>query len=150
MTTSQRLVDAFLAEPALALVGASRSGEKFGNQILRELRAQGRTVWPLHPAAEVIDGVPCYAHYRDLPHPPGGTIVCVSPADAVTAVRDAAEAGVRRVWLQQGAESPYVVNLCAELGLEVVAGACILMFASPHGIHRAHRALEGVLGRLPR
>ena len=106
MTTSQHLVDAFLAEPVLALVGASRSGDKFGNQILRELRAQGRTVLPLHPAADAIDGVPCYSHYADLPQRPGGTIVCVSPADAVTAVRDAAEAGVKRVWLQQGAESP--------------------------------------------
>lgn len=150
MTTSQHLVDAFLAEPVLALVGASRSGAKFGNQILRELRAQGRTVLPLHPAADAIDGVPCYSHYADLPQRPGGTIVCVSPADAVTAVRDAAEAGVKRVWLQQGAESPYVANLCLELGLEAVVGACILMFASPTGIHRAHRALAGAFGRLPR
>mgnify|MGYP006280457895 CR=1 FL=1 len=150
MTTSQRLVDAFLAEPVLALVGASRSGDKFGNQILRELRAQGRTVLPLHPAADAIDGVRCYAHYADLPSRPGGTIVCVSPADAVTAVRDAADAGVRRVWLQQGAESPYVANLCLELGIEAVIGSCILMFAAPKGIHRAHRALAGAFGRLPR
>lgn len=150
MTTSRSAVDAFLSEPVLALVGASRSGEKFGNQILRELRNQGRTVLPLHPVARAIDDVPCYARYADLPLQPGGVIVCVPPADAVTAVRDAAEAGVRRVWLQQGAESPYVANLCIELGLEAVTGQCILMHASPHGIHRAHRAIEGMLGRLPR
>jgi len=31
-----------------------------------------------------------------------------------------------------------------------VVGECILMFANPHGIHRAHRVIEGALGRLPR
>lgn len=142
-------VERFLEQPALALVGASRTGEKFGNLILRELRAKGWRVYPLNPAVSELDGVTCYAHFRDMPEPVGGVIVCVSPDDAVTVVRDAAEAGIRRVWLQQGAESPYVANLCIELGLDAVVGECILMHASPTGVHRAHRAIEGMLGRLP-
>jgi uncharacterized protein len=142
-------IDRFLEQPALALVGASRTGAKFGNVILRELRAKGRHVYPLHPAVTTIDGVPCYAHLADMPEKVGGVIICVSPDDAVTAVRDAAEAGIRHVWLQQGAESPYVANLCRELGLDAVLGECILMYANPTGIHRAHRWLEGVLGRVP-
>jgi predicted CoA-binding protein len=43
------------------------------------------------------------------------------------------------VWLQQGAESPDVIAASRELGLDVVAGECILMFAKPAGFHRAHR-----------
>lgn len=150
MRSSRSSVEAFLQQPALALVGASRSGEKFGNVILRELRAKGVRVYPLHPVAPMIDGVQCYAHFKDLPEPVGGVIISVPPADAVTAVRDAAEAGIKRVWLQQGAESPYVANLCLELGVDAVLGECILMFAHPTGIHRAHRVLEGALGLLPR
>jgi predicted CoA-binding protein len=143
-------VESFLAQPALALIGASRSGEKFGNVILRELTAKGMRVYPLHPAAQEIDGVRCYAHFRDMPEPIGGVIICVHPEDAVTAVRDAADAGITHVWLQRGAESPYVLQLCADLGLDVVAGECILMFARPTGIHRVHQVLEGALGMLPR
>lgn len=150
MKNSRSSVDAFLAQPAFAIVGVSRTGKKFGNLILRELRAKGMRVYPLHPAATTIDGVTCYAHLKDMPEPIGGMIVCVTPGDAVSAVRDAAEAGIRHVWLQQGAESPYVVELCVELGLDAVVGECILMFANPSGIHRAHRMLEGALGRLPR
>ena len=150
MKNSRSSIDAFLAQPALALVGVSRSGEKFGNVILRELRSKGRRVYPLHPAAEMIDGVKCYAHFRDMPEPVGGLIVNVSPADAVTAVRDAAEAGIKHIWLQQGAESPYVANLCVELGLDAVVGECILMFVEPTGIHKVHRMLESAFGRLPR
>lgn len=146
---SRSSIERFLAQPALALIGASRTGEKFGNLILRELRKKGLHVYPLNPAVSTLDGVPCYAHLADMPEEVGGVIVCVSPDDAVTAVRDAADAGIKHVWLQQGAESPYVANLCKELGLDAVIGECILMYASPTGIHRAHRWLEGALGRLP-
>jgi uncharacterized protein len=149
MKNKRSSVDAFLSQPAFAIAGVSRSGGKFGNLILRELREKGMRVYPLHPAADMIDGVQCYAHLKDMPEPIGGMIVCVAPGDAVTAVRDAAEAGITHVWLQQGAESPYVARLCEELGLDAVVGECILMFASPKGIHRAHQVLEGVLGRLP-
>jgi hypothetical protein len=150
MKNSQAAVDAFLAQPALALVGVSRSGEKFGNVILRELRAKGRRIYPLHPVAPMIDGVRCYAHFKDMPEPIGGVIVCVSPDDAVSVVRDAADAGIHNVWLQQGAQSPYVAQLCKELGLNAVLGECILMHVNPTGIHRVHRFVEGALGRLPR
>lgn len=149
MRSSRSSVDAFLAQPAFALIGASRSGEKFGNIILRQLRSRGLRVYPLHPAVATIGGVKCYAHFNEIPEPVGGVIVCVPPADAVTAVRDAAEAGIKHVWLQQGAESPYVAKLCSELGLNAVLGECILMFAKPTGIHKAHRVLAGMLGRLP-
>ena len=149
MRSSRSSVDAFLAQPAFALIGASRSGKKFGDVILRELRSKGMRVYPLHPVAATIDGVTCYAHFSEIPERVGGVIVSVPPADAVTVVREAAGAGIRHVWLQQGAESPYVMQVCSELGLNAVLGECILMFAKPAGIHRAHRALAGMFGRLP-
>src|SRR4051812_46733615 len=84
--TRRSSIDAFLAQPAIALIGASRSRGKFGNIILRELRSKGMRVYPLHPVAATIDGVQCYAHFFEIPEPVGGVIVCVPPADAVTAV----------------------------------------------------------------
>ena len=150
MSSIRSSIEAFLAQPAVAIAGVSRSGEKFGNVILRELRAKGRHVYPLHPVATMIDGAVCYAHLADMPEPVTGIIINVAPADAVTALRDAAEAGIRHVWLQQGSESPYVANLCIELGLDAVVGECILLHAEPTGIHRMHRVLEGALGRLPK
>lgn len=58
--TSRATVESFLAQPALALVGMSRSGKKFGNVAYRELTAKGYRVYPIHPAADSIDGVRCY------------------------------------------------------------------------------------------
>ncbi len=55
-TTSMGAVERFLAQPAFALAGASRTGEKFGNVILRELLAKGMHVYPLNPGTTSIDG----------------------------------------------------------------------------------------------
>ena len=67
MRTSRAAVDEFLAKSAIAIVGASRTGRKFGNVAMRELRARGYRVYPIHPVAESIDAVPCYTRFEKLP-----------------------------------------------------------------------------------
>jgi predicted CoA-binding protein len=75
--------------------------------------------------------------------------VVVPSIAASEVVRDAAAAGVRHVWLQQGAESPALVALCRHLGLTVVSNECVLMHAQPKGFHKLHRWIWGALGKLP-
>jgi predicted CoA-binding protein len=149
MKTSRAAVDEFLAKPAMAIVGASRSGRKFGNIAMRELRVRGYRVYPIHPVAEMIDKVPCYPSFEKLPEKVDALLVVVPPIAAFEVIRDAAAAGVRHVWLQQGAESADLVKLCRDLGMTVVARECILMFAQPTGFHKLHRWIWGALGRLP-
>jgi predicted CoA-binding protein len=147
--TSLKSVDAFIAQPALALVGLSRSGKKFGNLALRELKSKGYRVYPIHREATVIDGVACYRRFADLPEHVDAVLVVVPPAEAASVIKEAADAGIHHVWLQQGAESPAVLRACTELGLDTVAGECILMFAKPTSYHRVHRWVWGALGKLP-
>ena len=147
--SSKALIDAFLAEPALAVVGVSRSGKGFGNVAARELRRKGYRVYPVNPQADVVDGERCYRSLAALPEPVGGVLVVVPPEQGIDVVRQAAAAGIRRVWLQQGAESPRLKHVCAELGLETVAGECVLMFASPTGVHKAHQWVWRMIGKIP-
>jgi uncharacterized protein len=147
--STRAAIDAFLAQPALALVGLSRSGKKFGNIACRELQSKGYRVYPIHPVAEVIDGVRCYRRFADLPEPVTAALVVVPPEQAVGIVYDAVAAGVRHVWLQQGAESPVVLQACENAGLSVVSGQCVLMFAQPKGFHRAHSWVWRVLRKVP-
>jgi predicted CoA-binding protein len=143
--SEQATIEAFVAQPALALLGASRTGKKFGNVALRELRSHGYRVYPVHPVADMIDDARCFRSLALLPEPVGGVVISLPPEQAVAAVRDAAAAGIGRVWLQQGAASTYVVDVCRELGVEAVIDKCILMFAAPRGVHRAHRWIHDVL-----
>jgi predicted CoA-binding protein len=149
--TSRALVDGFLAEKKLALAGASRSGKKFGNAILKELRAKGYEVIPVHPEAESLEGVACVRSLADLPPGVGGLILCVRPAETEKLVREAAAAGIPRVWMQYGSVSKNAAAFCEEKGIRAIHGECILMFAEPAaGIHRFHRAIWRLFGRLPR
>ncbi len=132
----------FLAGPALAIVGVSRSGKKFGNLALKTLASKGYRVYPVHPSADSIDGVACLHRLVDLPEPVSAVIIVVPPALAVDVIREAYAAGMRRVWLQQGAESPQALELCSKLGIEVVSGECVLMFAHPTSYHWVHAKLR--------
>ena len=142
-------VEKFLAQSHLGLVGASRGGKKFGNAVLRELTRKGYRVSVVHPEAAEIDGVRCVPSVTELPEEVGGLVVVVPPEQTEKVVREAAAKGVRRIWMQQGAESAAAIELCRESGIDLVHGECILMYAEPAGIHRFHHWLWKLLGKLP-
>jgi len=148
--TSKAAVDDFLAQRTLAVVGVSRSGKRYGNMAYKELKAKGYRLFAVHPSAEQIGGERCYPSLEALPEPVGGLLVVVPPAQAERVVREAAAAGIRRVWLQQGAESEDSIRFCQGKGISVVHGECILMFAEPAAFyHRMHRWVRRLLGKLP-
>jgi predicted CoA-binding protein len=149
MTSAQSIHD-FMAERSLAIFGVSRSGGKFGNTILKELSQKGYTLYPIHPHAESIDRVICYPDLESLPGKVGGAIVVVKPDQTEQVVKDAHRAGIRRVWMQQGAESQAALDYCRQNGIDVVSRECILMFTEPvESIHKVHRFLRRVFGRMP-
>jgi predicted CoA-binding protein len=147
--TSQASVDGFLEQTTLALAGLSRSGKKFGNAVLEDLTGKGYEILAVHPKAAEIGGVRCYPSLAELPKKVGGLVLVVPPAQTEALVREAHTAGIGRVWMQQGAESTRAIRYCEEYGIDVVYGECIMMHARPSGIHRFHRWLWGLLGRLP-
>jgi uncharacterized protein len=147
--SSKAAIDDFLSRPAMALVGMSRGGRKFGNFAYRALKSKGYRVYPVHPHASSIDGVRCYPDFAALPEPVDNLLVIIPSKQAVTAIRNAAAVGIHHIWLQQGSESPEVLNACHELGVNVISGECILMFAKPAGYHKVHRWINGFLSKLP-
>jgi uncharacterized protein len=147
---SRDSIDRFVSGRTLALVGASAAGRGFGSLACKELKARGYRVLPVHPAAAAIQGEPCWPSLAELPEAVERLLLCVKPEKADLVVRDAAAAGVRQVWFQQGAESTVALETCRQLGLETVHGECILMFAEPVGsVHRFHRWVLKLVGRLP-
>jgi predicted CoA-binding protein len=101
----------------------------------------------VHPVAACIDGVKCFRSFAEIPEPVSALIVVVPPAQAITVVRDAHAAGIHRVWLQQGSESPAVLKVCRDLGVDVIAGECVLMFAQPTSYHWVHARCEKLFSR---
>lgn len=143
---SKQIIDRFLAQEHLAFVGVSRNPKEFANTVYRRLRDDGRTMYPVNGAAggTPIEGVPSFRQLADVPDPVEGVVIMV-PGNRVTdTVRDAIARGIPRVWLHRGiGQGPVpadAVELCREHDVEVVDGACPLMFDDPvSGFHRFHR-----------
>ena len=149
--TTKSAVDDFVRQQKLAVVGASRKAGKFGNWAYRELKARGYRLYPVNPHAETIEGDRCYASLKALPETVGGVLIVVPPGETEQVVREAAAAGIPRVWMQQGAESPAAIRFCKENHISAVHGECILMFAEPVvSFHRLHRWVWRILGKLPK
>ncbi len=148
---SRQTIDDFLAQKTLALVGISRDGKKgFGNAVRRELTAKGYTLLLVHPAATAIEGIPCARTVKEVADRVGGAILVTPPAVTSKLVREAADAGIRRVWIQQGAESDEAVRFCEQHGVAVVHHQCVLMYPESAAFpHRVHRGLLKLFRRLP-
>jgi uncharacterized protein len=143
-------IQQFVSETTMAVVGVSSAGKGFGNAAYTELKKRGFRLLPVHPTAKSIQGDPCWPRLADLPEKVDRVLVVVKPDRAEAVVRDAAAAGIKHVWLQQGADSPAAVTFGEAQGLTVVRGQCILMFTEPVGsFHRFHRWIWRMLGKIP-
>ena len=148
--TSKKIVDEFLAQNKIAVVGVSRKKTKFGNAIYKELKQKSYNVFPINPHITTFEGDACYPDLLSLPEKVDAVIINVPPAQTEKVVREAKQAGINKVWLQQGSQSEVAEKFCEENGIDCVSNECILMFAQPSAfIHRAHRWVWGVLSKLP-
>jgi hypothetical protein len=145
------LIQEFITGRRVAVVGASRTNDKykFGNMAAAELKRRGYEVYFVHPQAETINGETAYPNLNALKERVDGVLVSVPAVKGADVLRDAAAAGIRNVWLQQGGESPELVKLGEELKLNLVTGKCILMYAQPvRSFHVIHRFFARVGGQL--
>jgi predicted CoA-binding protein len=139
----------FIASKRMAIVGVSRNGKKFGNMAYKELQNRGYQVYIVHPEAKEIEGAPCYPNLAALKEKVDRVVVSLPPEQGMQVLREAAQVGLKNVWIQQQGDSPELLALGRDLGLNLVHGKCILMYAGPvrsfHGFHRFFVKLVGQL-----
>jgi hypothetical protein len=148
--TSKSVVDDFIAQKTLAIFGVSRSGNKFGNMAYRELKAKGYKVYAVHPEAETLEGDRAYKNLASLPEQVGGVVTVVPPSQTEQVVRQVAEAGIKRVWMQQGSESEAAIQFCKENGISEVHGECIMMYGVNTSFHKFHGLIWKWFGKAPK
>lgn len=151
MKTSKEAIDKFLSQKNFAVVGVSRSGNKFGNSVFNEMKKKGFNVYAVHPCADEIGGEKCYANFNDLPQKADAVILSVKPTETEKIVNDAAANKINNVWMLYGSQSETAVNFCRQNGMNVIYNECILMHAQPvDSIHKIHRFVWNILGKLPK
>lgn len=153
--TSMQLIQDFLGQRRLAVVGVSRQPRDFSLALFRELRKRGYDAVPVNQEAEGIDKQPCFARVQSVNPPVDGALLMTSPQVTEKVVRDCAEAGIKRVWMYRaggtGAVSPAAVTYWAEHGIAVIPGECPFMFFKGSGwFHRLHGMVRKITGADPR
>ncbi len=143
------LIDNFISSKKIAVVGMSRSGKKFGNYAAKELKSKGYEIYPIHPKVKEIDGLTCYPDLKSLNGKVDGVWISIPPQKVNSVLEEAAEIGLKNIWLQQGAWSQEVQQTIDKLNLPVVTKKCILMYAAPvRSFHKFHRTIKSIFGGL--
>lgn len=143
------LISEFIGLKRIAVVGMSRSGRKYGNYAAKELVSKGYEIFPVHPEAQEIDHLKCYPTLKSLSGKVEALWISVPPQKVTAILEEAAEMGLKNIWLQQGAWSKEVQQTIDRLNLPVVSKKCILMYAQPvKSVHRFHRTIKSVFGGL--
>ena len=127
MDTASKIKD-FLEAGPFAVAGASTLREKYGNKVLRAYQQHGFEVFVVHPREKMIEGVSTLPRIADLPDGVRGLSIITPPDISEKLVVEAAAKGIRRVWMQPGAESASAIAKAESLGMSVIAGGpCVLV-----------------------
>lgn len=156
-TTLEAKVDEFLAQKRIAVAGVSRdkSHHPAGNLIYNRLKQAGHDVFPVNPSMQTFEGDRCYPNLQSIPGGVDGVVVITRPEVTRQIVRDCDAAGVRRVWMHESlakgsSVSPEAVEYCRQHNINVIAGACPMMFGDGVDFgHKCMRWIMGVSGKLP-
>ena len=130
----------FVATKRIAIVGVSKSDAKFGNSIYRELKEKGYDLVPVHPSMDVFENDQCFPTIYEVQPPVEAVLISVKKDKVKLILDDAHQAGIKKIWLQQGSETPETIEYGKSLGMKIVPGGCIMMYAEPvKSVHSFHR-----------
>jgi uncharacterized protein len=141
MKANLKQIQEFLSHKRLAFIGASRDPKKFGSQVFRQLSKLDYELLPIHRDANLIEGIACYRNISDLPPSVKG-ICLLTPKDQTDKLlRQALDAGIGQIWIQQFCEGPETFEIARESKANVVTGRCLFMYTNPEGFHKFHERM---------
>lgn len=108
------------------VLGASPKRSRFSNKAVRCYRELGFEVVPVHPTAKEIEGLTAYAAIADVPGEAALLLSYVRSELAVSVLAQAVTKGVRRVFLNPGADGAAVVAHVRQLGMEPIEDCAIV------------------------
>ena len=123
----QELIKEFMAQNKFAVVGATNNPQKYGNQILKNLKNRGYEVYPVNPKLKELEGLSCYPSLNDIPVKVDVVDFVVPPKATEEILKQCKKLGLNRIWLQPGSESETAIIFCRENNMKVVHGVCVML-----------------------
>lgn len=149
MAKLDTLVQDFLAQKKIAVVGISDKRETGCNLAYKNFKENGYQVYAVNPRMSTYDGAPCYPDLKSIPEKPDAVFILTSPKVTEDIVRQCVDLDIKHVWMHclmgtkpglaasMTSVSQAAVQACRENGIVVIPGACPNQFLKPdlpHGL----------------
>ena len=160
MAKIDTLVQDFLAQKKIAVVGASDNRETGCNLAYRKFKESGYEVSAVNPRITSFEDDPCYPDLKSIPEKPDAVFILTNPKVSEEIVQQCVDLGIKRVWMHclMGTKpglaasmttvSPDAVRMCRENGIEVIPGSCPNQFLEPDFGHTIMRGIFRTIGFL--
>ena len=160
MSKIDDLVNTFLKQKTIAVVGVSDRRDTGCNLAYTRFKANGYQVYPVNPRITSYAGEPCYADLRSLPVKPDAVFILASPKVTDEIVGQCVDLGIKHVWMHcmmgvkpglaagMTSVSPFAVELCQTNGIQVIPGTCPNQFLAPDFAHKMMRGMWRLFGFL--
>ena len=158
MSKLDTLVQDFLAQKKIAVVGVSDKRETGCNLAYKKFKENGYQVYPVNPHINTYDGVTCYPDLKTIPEKLDAVFILTSPNVTKQVVKQCVDLGIKHVWMHcmlgtkpglaagMTSVSQDAVRLCHENGTAVIPGACPNQYLKPDFGHALMRMMFRTVG----
>ncbi|NNE35447.1 MAG: CoA-binding protein [Rhodothermales bacterium] len=139
--------ETFWENDYFAVVG-DKAKQNFPVLTYRGLKKLGKTVFPVDPSVEEIEGDHAYATLEDLPTAVDAVVLEVPKEDTRDWVAKVADADIKEIWIHMGRETPEAVALARAKGMNARTGTCAVMYVKPEpSYHSIHKWIMKLVGK---
>jgi predicted CoA-binding protein len=158
MAKIDNMVEDFLAQKKVAVVGVSDKRDTGCNLNYRKFKETGYQVYAVNPRISEFEGDPCYPDLKSIPEKPDAVFILASPKVTEDIIQQCVDLGVKRVWMHcmmgtkpglaqsMTSVSQDAVETCKANGIVVIPGACPNQFLKPDFGHAMMRVLWRTFG----
>ena len=158
MKKLDNLVQDFLAQKKIAVVGVSDKRDTGCNLAYKKFKESGYQVYTVNPRISTYDGQTCYADLKSIPEKVDAVFVLASPKVTEQVVQECVELGIKHVWMHcmmgtkpglaagMSSVSQSAVEMCKANGIAVIPGACPNQFLKPDFGHSMMRGMWRMFG----
>lgn len=158
MAKIDTMVQDFLAQKKVAIVGVSDKRETGCNLAYTKFKENGYQVYAVNPRISTFNGAPCYADLKSIPEKPDAVFILASPKVTDEIVQQCVDLGIKHVWMHcmmgtkpglaagMTSVSKEAVEKCNANGIAVIPGSCPNQFLKADFGHAAMRGLWRLFG----
>jgi predicted CoA-binding protein len=158
MNKLDTLVQDFLAQKKIAIVGVSDKRETGCNDAYKKFKESGYQVYAVNPRISTYKDQTCYADLKSIPEKVDAVFILSSPKVTEEIVQQCVDLGVKHVWMHcmmgtkpglaagMTSVSQSAVEICKANGIAVIPGACPNQFLKPDVGHAIMRGMWRLLG----